>query len=135
MAHKHIIYMMLVDAAARAGDAASLQAYLPLLEQLAARDDHRPYLAVARRALGVLCRLKEDYDEAKVQLNQALEVFEELGFHWQVGRTLADIAELALAQSDATVAGDYFSRALTKFEAMQAGPDAERTRAALETLG
>lgn len=134
MAHKHIVYMMLVDSAARLGDAASLSRYLPLLEELAMRDNHRPYLAVVHRSWGVLCRLNEDFAEGEVRLGQALALFEELETRWQVGRTLVEFAELAIAQSDTDSARDYYSRALTEFEAIGAVPDIERAHAALEAL-
>jgi len=134
MAHKHIIYMMLADAAAQSHDVATIRRYSSLLEELATRDNHRPYLAVAHRSWGIMCRLNEEFAEAKVRLMQALELFEELQAHWQIGRTLVELAELSRAHSDATGARDYFARALSEFEALNALPAIEQTRAALEGL-
>jgi tetratricopeptide (TPR) repeat protein len=134
MAHKHIVYMMLVDTAAREGDEAALREYAPLLEELALRDDHRPYLAVAHRAWGVAHRLAGEYSAAEERLKQALELFEELQSRWQIGRTLFVLGELALATSEKEAAGDYFSRAQEMFEEMGAGPDVARTTSVLETI-
>jgi hypothetical protein len=134
MAHKHIVYMMLADAAAQLRDAAALQQYAPLLEELAVQDDHLPYLAIAHRCYGVICLLDEQYAEADARLSQALALFVEMEASWQIGRTLVEKAELALAQSDEAGARNDFSRALAAFESIEAAPDVERTRAALATL-
>ncbi len=109
--------------------------YASLLEKLAVQDDHQPYLAVAHRAWGIACRLADDYAEAETRLKQALELFGAMEARWQIGRTLYELAELKLAQSDLVGARDYYMRALTEFEALQATPDFERTNAAIETLG
>jgi hypothetical protein len=50
MAHKHIIFMMLTDSPAQLRDRVTLGFYAAKLEELALRDDHCPYLAVAHRA-------------------------------------------------------------------------------------
>ena len=134
MAHEHIVYMMLVDSAARVGDEAGIRRNVPQLEELAARDDHQPYLAVAHRAWGIAHRLAGEYSEAEVRLNQALDLFNELEIRWQVGRTLFELGELALARSEPEAAGDFFSRAMDAFEEMGAAPDATRTNAMLESL-
>lgn len=135
MAHKHIIYMMLTEAAARLQDREALPHYASLLEELAVRDGHQPYLAVAHRAWGVAQRLNEAYAEADEHLLQALAVFEERGAHWQSGRTRIELGELALAQGDEAQARGYLAQALEAFERVNARPDVERTRAALERLG
>lgn len=135
MAHEHIIYMMLAEAAAQVGDVNALRQYGDLLESLAARDEHRPYQAIAHRTCGIAYRLEGEHDQARIQLAQAQTLFEELGFRWQLGRTLAEMAELELALSDQTSAHDHLSRALAEFEAMGAKPDVERTRVALDKLG
>ena len=134
MAHRHIIYMMLAEAAAQLRDEEALRRYAALLEELAARDNHRPYLAVASRDWGVACRLEGDYDEAGERLARAKALFEELELSWQLARTLVEMAELALAQSDRGAARDHFSQALHQFETLKAAPDVERTRAALRKL-
>ena len=134
MAHKHIVYMMLADTAAQMRDAAALRRYSPLLEEMAIRDNHQPYLAIAHRCLGVVCMLDEQYAEADARLTQALTLFEEMEAPWQIGRTLVEKAELALARSDNAGARDLFARALSAFESIEAVPDIEHTHAALAAV-
>lgn len=134
MAHRHIIYMMLADAAAQARDATILPRYASMLEELADRDRHQPYLGVAHRAWGVGHRLNGAYADAQERLKQALAIFDQCDATWQMGRTLFEIAELALAQSDEAGAHQHYSRALAAFEAMKAAPDIERTRLAMNAL-
>ncbi len=50
MAHRHDVYMLLADTAARLRDTARLLQYTPQLEELAARDEHRLYLAIIEHA-------------------------------------------------------------------------------------
>ncbi len=125
---------MLADVAAQQRDLAALRQYAPLAEQLASRYDHVLYRAIAHRAWGVAHRLAAEYAEATGRLNQALESFQDLDTRWQIGRTLSELGELAVARAEAAAARDYFSRALAAFEAMKAAPDAARVRAALEAL-
>ena len=132
MAHDHSVYMMLADAAAQAGDEPDLRRYAPLLEELALRDGHRPYLAIAQRAWGVAHRLAGEYPEAESRLNAALELFEGLQARWQIGRTRAELAALAAARSEPDRAQALLTEALGDFEAMGAMPDVERIRRALE---
>jgi len=134
MAHEHILYMMLAEAAAQARDESALRTYAPRLEALATRDNHKPYLAIAHRAWGVAHRLAGESANAQSRLERAFELFSELDLRWQMGRTLCEMAELDLAQSDSDSARDHLRRALTQFEAMQAVPDAMRTRQALAAL-
>ena len=132
MAHEHSVYMMLAEAAVQAGDEPTLRKYAPLLEDLALRDQHRPYLAVAQRAWGVAHRLAGDYPEAETRLKKALELFEELGTRWQIGRACEELAALAAARSDSLRAQAQLTRALSAFQAMGARPDVERIQQALE---
>ena len=134
MAHDHEIYMTLADTAVEMRDAEALRKYAPKLELLAERDNHRLYLAIAQRALGVGHRLAGEQAEAENRLKQALGLFTKLGAPWQIGRTLFELGELNLAQSN-TKAREYYSQALGSFEEIQAAPNAERTRAALNSLG
>ena len=135
MAHEHSVYMMLAEAAVQAGDEPTLRKYAPLLEDLALRDQHRPYLAVAQRAWGVAHRLAGEYSEAEARLNAALELFEELQARWQIGRTLAELAALAEARSEPDRALTLLRQALGHFEAMGAMPDIERIRRGIEAAG
>jgi tetratricopeptide (TPR) repeat protein len=130
---EHDIYAMLVDAAAQERDSAALQQYAPLAEQSAARYDHKLYRAVAHRAWGVAHLLAGQFADAERRLKQALVLFESLDTRWQIGRTLSELGELALAQRGTEAARDYFSRALAAFEALGAVPDANRTRERLAT--
>jgi len=127
-------YFLLADLAVLERDEVALHHYAPLTEETAARDGHLLFQASSRRAWGVLHRLEGNYEEAEARLNQALEMFQKLETRWQMGRTLFELAELALAQTNTAEARDYFSRALATFEEMRAVPDAARVRAALEAL-
>jgi len=135
MAHDHEIYMTLTDTAVELRDADALHKYAPELEELADRDHHKLYLAIAHRAYGVAHRLEGKRAEAETRLKQALELFTKLGARWQIGRTLFELGELKLAQSgEKTKAIEYYSQALGSFEEIQAIPNTERTRAALNSL-
>jgi tetratricopeptide (TPR) repeat protein len=134
MAHQHIVYMMLTDSAAQAEDLGRLQVYAPKLEELAIRDDHQPYLAVAHRAMGVAHRLAGENVEAVTRLNQAMEIFTSLEMGMQVGRTYFEMGEVARNLGEAERAQGFYNEALTAFEAMKATPDIDRTRALLGTL-
>ena len=134
MAHEHIVYMMLVDAAARAGDEDAIRKFAPRLEELALRDDHKPYLAVAHRAWGIALRLSGEYKEAEARLEKALAIFEELESSWQIGRTQFELGELAIARTDEAAAHSYFLLAQTRFEELGAQPDIARTAAVLDNL-
>ena len=133
MAHDHDIYMTLADTAVELRDADALRKYAQPLETLASRDNHRLYLAIAHRALGVEHRLAGERAAAETRLRQALELFTKLGARWQIGRTLFELGELNLTHSP-TKAREYYSQALGSFEEIQAAPNAERTRVALNSL-
>ena len=135
MAHDHEIYMTLADTAAEMRDVEALQKYAPHLEKLADRDKHKLYLAIAHRAHGVAHRLEGKHTEAETRLKQALELFTKIGARWQIGRTLFELGELNLGQSQKnTKAREYFAQALGSFEEIQAMPNAERTREVLNSL-
>ena len=133
MAHQHIVHMMLADSAATARDEDAIRNHAGPLEELATRDDHLPYQAVAHRAWGVAHRLAGEYEEAEGRLVQAKEVFEALQTEWQLGRTLVELAELEMARSDQPTACEHLKRALSIFEELEAGPDIERTQQALQS--
>ena len=135
MAHDHEIYMTLADTAVEMRDSSALYKYAPHLEELANRDKHKLYLAIAHRAYGVAHRLEGKHTEAETRLKQALELFTKFGARWQIGRTLFELGELKLAQSEEKAkAIEYYSQALGSFQEIQALPNAERTRAALNSL-
>lgn len=123
MAHDHEMYMVLADTAAQSHDKPALQKYAPLLEQVAERDDHKFYLAIAHRAWGVAHRLEGDYSKSKARLKAALELFESFGARWQIGRTLAEMGQLELSKSKGKPAREHFLKALTAFEDIRAMPD------------
>ena len=126
--------MTLADTAVELRDADALRRYAPKFEKLASRDNHRLYLAIAHRALGVGHRLAGEHAAAETRLRQALELFTKLGARWQIGRTLFEPGELNLTHSS-TEAREYYSQALGAFEEIHAAPNAERTRIALSSLG
>ena len=134
MAHKHIVYMMLVDSASRARDLETILKYAPLLEELAARDKHQPYLAICHRAYGVAHFLRDEINRAEARLNKALEIFDSLGMGWQTGRTLAELGNLAKARNDNSMAREFFSKAREQFKMIQANPDMERIHTTLEEI-
>jgi hypothetical protein len=133
MAHDHEIYMILADTAVELRDADALRKYAQPLENLASRDNHRLYLAIAHRALGVEHRLAGENAAAETRLRQALGLFTKLGTRWQIGRTLFELGELKLTDSRMK-AREYYSQALGSFEEIQAAPNVERTRVALSSL-
>ena len=133
MAHDHEIYMVLSDTAAELRDGNALRKYAPQLEKLASRDNHRLYLAIAYRALGVGHWLEGENAAAETRLRQALGIFTKLGTRWQIGRTLFELGELNLANSHMK-AREYYSQALGSFEEIQATVNAERTRGVLNSL-
>jgi hypothetical protein len=133
MAHEHEIYLGLTDTAMELRDEASIRKYAPILEELASRDNHKLYLAVAHRALGVALQLAGKNAEAETRLNQALDLFNEIGARWQMGRTLFELAQLNNKKK--IRARDYFSKALGLFEEMQAKPYVEHVRSMLDSLG
>jgi tetratricopeptide (TPR) repeat protein len=133
MAHDHEIYMTLADSAVELRDADALRRYAPELEELADREHHKLYIAIAHRAVGVAHRLAGEYIEAETRLKQALELFTRLGARWQIGRTLFELGDLNAAQSK-NKAREYFSQALGSFEEIQAKPNAERARQALNSF-
>ncbi len=135
MAHEHDMFMLLTDAAVELRDAAALGQYALQLEELATRDDHRLYQAIAQRGLGVAQRLEGYPPASEERLNRAMELFVELDARWQIGRTLCELAETKLSRSDPTGARHCYLRALKLFELMQAKPDIERTQTALEAIG
>jgi tetratricopeptide (TPR) repeat protein len=131
MAHKHIVYMMLVDSAAMENDANTILKFAPLLEELAMRDQHMPYLAISYRSYGVVHKVKKEYEKAATRYHQALEIFDGLGMVWQKGRTLYELGELAKLAGENDKAEEYLALALDLFEGLNAKPDIERTKLAL----
>ena len=127
-------YFLLAELAVQERDEVALRQYAPLAEETALGDNHLLFQASAQRAWGVLHRLEGNYEEAETRLAQALEMFGGLETRWQIGRTLYELAELALARTDRAKARDYFSRALAEFEELKAAPDEARTQTALEAL-
>ena len=126
--------MTLADTAVELRDTEALRKYAHPLEELASRDNHRLYLAIAHRALGVEHRLAGEQSSAETRLKQALELFTKLGARWQVGRTLFELGELQLSHSRPK-AREYYSQALRAFEEIQAKTSVEQTRAVLNSLG
>lgn len=132
---EHRYYALMVDAAALQKDTVGLEKYAPLAEASAASIDHKLYLAIAHRSWGVAHTLAGDYSQAEARLKQALEIFTGYPAPWQIGRTLFELGELARIRMETEQARNYFLRALSAFEELQAAPYAERSRVALESLG
>lgn len=132
MAHEHIVYMMVVDAMCIEQDREGIEEYAPRLTELAERDDHQPYIAIARRALGVAARLAGELEKARPLLNDALAIFTEKAMNWQAGRTLHELGKLELARGSNEQTEAFFSEALATFERVGAKPFLERVQADLE---
>lgn len=128
------MYIMAADSAARAHDEVGLGSYLAIAEESAARANHNLYVAVARRARGVSHRLAGELDQAADQLAQAADEFRAMDTPWQIGRTLLELGEVEHDRGYADLAMEHFSEALTAFEGLNAGPDTDRARTALEAL-
>jgi len=137
MAHDHVMCMMLTECAVETQDKSALNTWAPRLMELARRDDHKLYTAIAARGLGVAERMAGRLDESEASLRQALQIFIELGANWQRGRTLGELAELEMARPKKRKASarQYYSQALEMFEQMRAAPYSARAREALDALG
>jgi tetratricopeptide (TPR) repeat protein len=134
MAHEHDVYFLLSESAAHLSDVQAIEQYARRLEELAARDDHKLYLGIAQRTLGIGHRLAGEYPEAGMRLNQALLLFNEAGAPWQVGRTLYALGEFDQQRGDLPSAQNHFQRALEIFEMLGAQPDTAKVKTALENF-
>jgi tetratricopeptide (TPR) repeat protein len=130
----HDVYAMLVDGAVQQRDPVGLQKYATLAEETARRIDHKLHLAIAQRAWGVAHTLAGEYPQAEARFKQALDIFSDYPAPWQIGRTLFEMGELARLQMKMDQASDYYARALSAFEELQAAPYAARVRDALEQI-
>ncbi len=130
----HDVYSTIVDVASLQRDEAGIRTYAPAAEEVALRYEHKLYLGVVCRAWSVAHRLAGEFDQAEARLSRALSLFEALGTRWQIGRTLFEQGELALARGRLAEAREYLTLALAQFEAMSARPDAERTRVMLNRI-
>lgn len=128
MAHDHDLYTTLTDTATQMRDGDAIRRYAPRLEELARRDNHQLYLAIADRAWGVAHVLADEHEQAERRLKHAVEIFTSLGTRWQLARTLTELGELEEARQNPAAARDYFERALSEFDALHATPDAARVR-------
>ena len=133
MAHDHEIYLILADTAVELRDLNALRKYAPTLEQLASRGNHRLYLAITCRAVGVRHRLAGEQAVAENHLREALGLVTKLGSRWQIGRTLFELGELHLTRSPEK-AREYYHRRWVPLEEVQAMPDAERARLVLNEM-
>jgi tetratricopeptide (TPR) repeat protein len=124
----HDLYSLLADSAASQRDEAALRKYAPLAEEFASRYDYKLYRAIAHRAWGVAHRLAGQYAESKMRFERALKIFQQMNTRWQIGRTLFEMGELAIAQKDTPTARNYFAQAGNVFESIGAVPDITRVR-------
>lgn len=131
MAHTHIVYMMLVDAASKARELETILKYAPVLEELAVRDNHQSYLAICHRSFGVAYSITKEFEKAENRLEQALEIFVSMGLNWQTGRTLAELGKVAELKNERSKALDLYGKARDLFESIQAKPDMEKMEIAL----
>jgi tetratricopeptide (TPR) repeat protein len=134
MAHEHIVYMMLVDSAAMNRDPNSLKRFTPILEELTNRDNHLPYLAVAHRARGILHRLEGEFELAEESFKESIKLFDGLGMRWQLGRTLAEMAELELTKENIDSAKEYFKGASSAYKEINARTDLNKIQDQLKEM-
>jgi tetratricopeptide (TPR) repeat protein len=122
------LYVLLTDSAAEQRDESALREFAPILEELASRNGHKLYEAVAHRASGVAHTIAGEYTQAQARLEQSLALLRALDTRWQIGRTLYEFGDLASRQGDLPSARAYFSQALAHYEELRAAPYVERTR-------
>ena len=134
MAHDHDMYMMLVESAREIEDQSTLEKYTPLLEELAERDGHQLYLAIAKRASGVVHRLRGEFEDSENCLQEAMIIFTKLDARWQCGRTKLELGKSAQSRGDISAASKAFAEGLKYFEQLGAKPDQGRVLQALELI-
>ncbi|MCC7163892.1 MAG: hypothetical protein IT331_15460 [Anaerolineae bacterium] len=134
MAHDHDLYMALTDSAAQQYDRAAIELYTPWLEELAKRDNHKLYLAIAHRARGISRRLVGEYEQSAQELKRALELFGELRTRWQSGRTLTELGLLERTRDNPDATREYLNQALEEFQALGAQVGAARVHTILAEL-
>ena len=79
-------------------------------------------------------KLDGNHDVAATQLQTALESFRALDTNWQMARTLLELGEVERSRGNYKAAKEHYSEALAAFEELEAAPDAERAREALQSL-
>jgi hypothetical protein len=112
----HDLYAALVDTAVRGRNEAKIRRYAPLAEETATRYGHRLYQAIASRAWGVLHLMDKEPKLAQVRQEQALNIFTELGTHWQIGRTYFELFGIAKSSGEKEKAKNYLSLSQSAFE-------------------
>jgi tetratricopeptide (TPR) repeat protein len=125
------LYVLLTDSASEQRDESALREFAPVLEELATRNGHKLYEAVAHRGWGIAHTVAGEYTQAQTRLEQSLAILSALDTHWQIGRTLCELGELAFQRDNLPSARTYFSEALAHYEELRASPYVERTRSRL----
>lgn len=122
------LYVLLTDSATEQRDESALREFAPILQELATRNGHKLYEAIAHRAWGVAHMLAGEYTQAQDRLEQSLTLLRAIDTRWQIGRTLYEFGELASRQDDRPSAHAYFSQALSYFEELRAAPYVDATQ-------
>jgi tetratricopeptide (TPR) repeat protein len=128
------LYVLLADSAAEQRDESALRESAPILEELATRNGHKLYEAVAHRAWGVAHTLASEYKQAQTRLERSLTLLRALDTRWQIGRTLYELGELASHQGDLPSARTYYTQALAHYEELRAAAYIERTQSRLAVI-
>ena len=128
------LYVLLADSAADQRDESALREYAPILQELASQSGHKLYEAVAYRAWGVAHAIAGEYTQAQARLEESLILLNPMDTHWQIGRTLYELGDLASRQDDFYSARTFFSQALAHYEELRATPYIERARSRLAHL-
>ncbi len=99
------------------------------VHEQARRSGGRRFLALNCRALGIHCRELGQLDEAVRLLVEATDLFRALDCRYELGSALRELALARRLQGHAEDTARLLEQALACFEALEAGPDVQRTRA------
>ena len=128
------LYVLLADSAAEQRDESALREFAPILQELATRNGHQLYEAIAHRAWGVTHTIAGEFTQAQTRLEQSLTLLRTIDTRWQIGRTLYELGDLAARHDDMSSALSYFSQALVHFEELRAAPYIEQTLSRLALI-
>jgi tetratricopeptide (TPR) repeat protein len=131
---EHEILVLMADTAALQHEIEALSSTAERAELISRQLGHQLYQAVSLRALASLHGLKGNYPAAEAHLLEALAIFQKLETRWQAGRTWLNLAEVLAAQGRKHEAVECYNHAIGEFEAMQAKPSIDLSRAALSKL-
>jgi Nif-specific regulatory protein len=122
------VHTMAADLALRQQKLQDAEQSVAVAAEMAARLGDRFTAAQLAAVSGKVCFVTGRREEAELKFAEALQVFEELGTQYELGRLLFDVG---LLREDADEAAQTIRRAVRIFERLEAAPDLERARGAL----